>query len=105
MKSENIENLGSLGTKTIVAGTGLTSFGWLTSNEFLGLVGALVAVAGLCVTWYYKRAARNEKARFLIRLEERQVREHEMRMRLMEKTGVPVASDYIPLFPQEEDEE
>jgi hypothetical protein len=35
----------------------MTGGGWLASNEFLGLVGALVAVGGLVVTWYYKREA------------------------------------------------
>lgn len=69
MKNETIEALGATGSKTIVTGAGLTSFGWITSNEFLGLVGAVVAVAGLVITWYYKREANLRHAR-----------EHELRM-------------------------
>lgn len=69
MKNETIEALGATGSKTIVTGAGLTSFGWITSNEFLGLVGAIVAVAGLAITWYYKREANRRHAR-----------EHELRM-------------------------
>lgn len=69
MKNETIEALGATGSKTIVTGAGLTSFGWITSNEFLGLVGAIVAVAGLVITWYYKREANRRHAR-----------EHELRM-------------------------
>jgi uncharacterized membrane protein len=69
MKNETIEALGATGSKTIVTGAGLTSFGWITSNEFLGLVGAVVAIAGLVITWYYKREANRRHAR-----------EHELRM-------------------------
>ncbi|MDZ7863019.1 holin [Acidovorax sp.] len=69
MRNETIDALGATGSKTIAAGAGLTSFGWITSNEFLGLVGAIVAVAGLAITWYYKREANRRHAR-----------EHELRM-------------------------
>ncbi len=69
MKNETIEALGATGSKTIATGAGLTGFGWLTSNEFLGLVGAVVAVAGLAITWYYKREANR-----------RQALEHELRV-------------------------
>lgn len=69
MKTETIESLGGTGSKTIVAGAGLTSFGWIASNEFWGLVGAAVAIAGLCITWYYKREANR-----------RQVLEHALRV-------------------------
>ncbi|MGV3682664.1 MAG: holin [Acidovorax sp.] len=62
MRNETIDALGATGGKTIAAGAGLTSFGWITSNEFLGLVGAIVAVAGLAVTWYYKREANRRQA-------------------------------------------
>lgn len=67
--NDTIEALGATGSKAIATGAGLTSFGWLTSNEFLGLVGAAVAIAGLAVTWYYKREANR-----------RQAREHALRM-------------------------
>ncbi|MGV3679933.1 MAG: holin [Acidovorax sp.] len=57
MKDQTVEQLGAAGSKTIVTGVGLTSFSWITSNEFLGLVGAAVAIAGLIITWWYKRKA------------------------------------------------
>ena len=69
MKNETIDTLGATGSKAIMAGTGMTSWGWLTSNEFLGLVGAFVAIAGLCLTWYYKRLSNA-----------RQEAEHQLRM-------------------------
>ena len=57
MKTETIEQVGGAANKVTLAGAGITGWGWLASNEFLGLVGALVAVGGLVVTWYYKREA------------------------------------------------
>lgn len=29
-------------------------WGWLTSNNILGLIGVLIALAGFLVNWYYK---------------------------------------------------
>jgi hypothetical protein len=78
MKSETIDRLGTAGTNTITAGASLTGFGWLTSNEFFGLVGALVAVMGLAITWYYKREANRRHAR-----------EHELRMELLRRGRRP----------------
>jgi len=86
MKNETIEALGATGSKTIVTGAGLTSFGWITSNEFLGLVGAVVAVAGLVITWYYKREANKRTARYYQMKE----RESELRIEMMRSTGRPV---------------
>lgn len=69
MKNETIDQLGAAGTKAIATGASLTSFGWLTSNEFLGLVGAFVAIAGLCITWYYKRKSNaRQEAEHLLRM-------------------------------------
>ena len=47
MKSETLDTLSATGTKTIVTGVSMTGWGWFTSNEFFGLIGAAVAVAGL----------------------------------------------------------
>lgn len=69
MKNETIDTLGGAGSKAIVAGTSMTSWGWITSNEFFGLVGAMVAIAGLVLTWYYKRESNR-----------RQALEHELRV-------------------------
>lgn len=74
MKTETLDHLAATGGKTIAAGTGMTSWGWITSNEFLGLVGAAVAIAGLCITWYYKRQANR-----------RQIVEHELRVARMRR--------------------
>ncbi|WP_010465723.1 holin [Acidovorax radicis] len=62
MKTETIEQVGGAANKVTLAGAGMTGWGWLASNEFLGLVGALVAVGGLVVTWYYKREANKRHA-------------------------------------------
>lgn len=62
MQTETLDHLAATGGKTIAAGAGMTSWGWLISNEFLGLVGALVAVAGLGITWYYKRESNRRQA-------------------------------------------
>lgn len=47
--------LAAVGQKTTVAGASATGFGWLFSNEFLGLAGLLIAIAGLLVNIYFKR--------------------------------------------------
>ncbi len=47
----------------------MTGVGWFLSNEFFGLVGAVVAVGGLVLAWYYKREANR-----------RQLVEHELRV-------------------------
>jgi len=62
MKTETIEQVGGAANKVTLAGAGISGWGWLASNEFLGLVGALVAVGGLVVTWYYKREANKRHA-------------------------------------------
>lgn len=62
MKTETIEQVGGAANKVTLAGAGISGWGWLASNEFLGLVGALVAIGGLVVTWYYKREANKRHA-------------------------------------------
>lgn len=62
MKTETIEQVGGAANKVTLAGAGLSGWGWLASNESLGLVGALVAIGGLVVTWYYKREANKRHA-------------------------------------------
>ena len=75
MKPETLESVGAAGNKAAIAGASLTSWGWLTSNEFFGLIGAVVAIGGLMVTWYYKREAnRRLIAEHALRVQERQIR-------------------------------
>lgn len=100
---ENVETFGAAGTKTIAAGASLTSYGWLTSNEFLGLVGAIVAIVGLLISWHYKREAKKIKREafsierdLALRNDARKEREHQMRMQLMQNTGIPVDHDTYP---------
>lgn len=56
MKTETtIEaTMAAVGQKTTVAGASVTGAGWVFSNEFLGLAGLLVAVAGLLVNIYFR---------------------------------------------------
>ena len=74
MKTETIDAIAAAGGKTTIAGASMTGFGWLTSNEFLGLVGAAVAIGGLLVNWYYRRESNK-----------RQAAEHEVRMQRLRK--------------------
>ena len=85
MKPETLDSIGAAGTKMSIVGAGTAGAGWLTASEFAAIVGALVAIAGLVVTWYYKRKAnRRLEAEHLLRQQERQ-----MRMDLMRATGQP----------------
>lgn len=85
MKPETLDSIGAAGTKVTILGAGTAGAGWLTASEFAAIVGALVAIAGLVVTWYYKRKAnRRLEVEHLLRQQERQ-----MRMDLMRATGQP----------------
>lgn len=77
MKTETLETAAAASAKTTVAGAGITGFGWVTSSEFFGLVGVLVAVASFVVTWYFKREANK-----------RHEAEHELRMQRL-RMGLP----------------
>ncbi len=113
---ETVETLGATGAKTIGVGASLTGFGWLTSNEFLGLVGAMVAIIGLFISWHYKREAKKIKREAFLaelaiaeRKDARHEREHQMRMHIMQTTGIPVGHDtgpapLSPLLQEDEDD-
>jgi hypothetical protein len=47
--------MAAFGQKTTIAGAGTTGAAWLLSNEGLGFLGLVVAVAGLLVNVYFKR--------------------------------------------------
>lgn len=92
MKPETLDSIGAAGTKMSIVGAGTAGAGWLTASEFAAIVGALVAIAGLIITWYYKREAnRRLVAEHQLRQEERQ-----MRMDLMRATGHPSTSCDTP---------
>ena len=78
MKSETLDTLSATGAKAIVAGVSMTGWGWFTSNEFFGLIGAAVAVAGLAITWYYKHKA-----------DVRHTREHDLRVDMLRRGRRP----------------
>lgn len=83
MKTETIEIIGDIGNKTTIAGGGIAGAGWLTASEFAAIVGAIVAVAGLMITWYYKREAnRRWAAEHVLRQEAMLIRVARMRQGL-----------------------
>lgn len=95
MKTETLESLGAAGNKATIVGGSVAGAGWLTASEFAAIVGAIVAVAGLAITWYYKREAnRRLVAEHNLRQQERQIR-----IDMMRATGHPVShdSDMAPL--------
>lgn len=86
MKLETLETMAASGSKATVAGASLSGYGWIVSNEFFGLMGVLIALAGLAMNLYYKRKADARIEReTLLRMQERQ-----MRMDLMRATQQPI---------------
>lgn len=41
--------------RVTTGGAGAAAIGWLLSNEVLGVMGVLIAVAGWMTTWFYRR--------------------------------------------------
>jgi hypothetical protein len=72
MRTETIDQLAVLGNRTTGAGAGLGVYGWLTSSQFIGLAGVVIALIGVLINWHYKaKAHRRSEA------------EHELRMSLL----------------------
>lgn len=87
MKTETLDAIGTTGVKVSVVGAVGSGWGALSVSELAAIVGAIVAIGGLVVTWYYKReAARLRRAEQAGRDQERL-----LRMAMMRKTGVVVA--------------
>lgn len=57
MRTETVETLAEVGNRTTGAGTGVWLLGWVSSSEFLGVLGVAIALAGMLVNWYYRRQA------------------------------------------------
>lgn len=77
MKSEAIDlTIAAAGSKVTYAGAGVTGLAWLLSSQFFGLMGLLIALAGVGINWYYKRKSNQ-------RMEE----ESKLRIELMRRTG------------------
>ena len=108
MKRETLDVIGVAGSKATVSGAALTGWGWVTSNEFFGLMGVLIAVMGLLMQVYYKRKNDIRQAREAAwRERESALRERESQMRidLMIATGMPIKPPKLPdTMPAELDE-
>lgn len=73
MKSETLDaTMAAVGTKATYTGAGVSGLGWFLSNEFFGLAGVAIGLAGLLITWHYKRQAHRLR-----------VREHDLRAELL----------------------
>lgn len=59
---QTAQHIADTGEKITIGGGVASAWGFLTSNGFVGAVGALVAIGGLFVTWYYKREANRRLA-------------------------------------------
>lgn len=83
MKTENINAIGTTADKTTFAGAGIAGGGWLTANELAALIGAMVAILSLMVSWYYKRQANLRLAA------EHDLRQRERQMRIEMMCATP----------------
>lgn len=80
MKLETLDTVGAAGTKVTTAGVGMLGFGWITSTEFATFAGAVAAIGGFLVMWYYKRAATKLRERLALEENRRAEEEHQLRM-------------------------
>lgn len=86
MKTETLDAIGTTGVKVSVVGAVGSGWGALSVNELAAVIGAIVAIGGLVITWYYKReAARLRRAEHAGREQERL-----LRMEMMRRTGVVI---------------
>lgn len=65
-----VETLTAASPKVTLAGAGTGFFGWLLSNQSVGLLGVVIALCGLLMQWYFNR-----------KRDRRETLEHEARMR------------------------
>lgn len=64
MKDQAAEaTIAAVAQKFTVGGGVAASYGGITANDLLAYVGAVVAVLGLVVQWYYKRKDDHRKER------------------------------------------
>lgn len=75
MQIDTLEStVAAAGARATYTGAGVSGLGWFFSNEFFGLAGVCIGLAGLFISWYYKRQA--------LRLRER---EHALRASLLRR--------------------
>lgn len=90
-KTDMLEKIGDIGNKVTIT-TGGTSLllGWFTTEHVLSLIAAICTVAGMLITWYYKREAARRMAQeathraeiHALRAETQRLRNEELRERL-----------------------
>ena len=61
MRTETVDAISGVANRVGYTGAGFTFFSYLTSNEFLGIFSAFVAVGGFTINWYYKREENKRK--------------------------------------------
>ena len=76
MRTQMMDRVGDISGKvTMTAGAASAVWGWVTVERVFSLIGVLCGVAGLLITWYYKRKAdARHAAETALRLEERRLR-------------------------------
>lgn len=88
LKTETIEAVGRSSQIVTQSAAAVTGLAWLTSNEFYGFIGAVVALGGLGVTWYYKRKAdRRMEEEHALRMERER-----LKVKIMRTTGIELPS-------------
>lgn len=90
-KTDMLERIGDIGNKVTIT-TGGTSLllGWFTTEHVLSLIAAICTVAGMLITWYYKREAARRLAQeaarraeiHALRVETQRLHNEELRERL-----------------------
>ena len=90
-KTDMLEKIGDIGNKVTMT-TGGTSLllGWFTTEHVLRLIAAICTVAGMLITWYYKREAARRLAQeaarraeiHALRVETQRLHNEELRERL-----------------------
>lgn len=73
----------AVASKVMYSGATAGGLGFLLSNEFLGLAGLVVGIAGFIVNWYHKR----KEYQLKVSENQRQQLEHEMRMQALRGGG------------------
>jgi hypothetical protein len=93
MKTETIDTLSTVGSRTTGGGAVVGFLGFLASSQAIGLFGVAIALLGALVSWYYKHKADKRQAMDEMRREaehQRREAERDLRMQLMRTSGIPI---------------
>lgn len=86
--------LAATANKVTLGSAGLAGLGWVFSNEFMGLMGVLIALSSALVSIYYKRETKKLQLKEDARKEREQAgrdRERDERIAFMRSTGIPIS--------------